>query len=191
MSNQIKPDVLKTDVENGISWKSDPAHSSIQFNVRHMMFATVQGVFNEFDASLLQQGEDFSDSVIEAIIKTDSINTNNEDRDNHLRSADFFDVEQYPQATFTSSSFKQISDDRYMVKGELNLHGVTKQLELDATYLGMGKDPWGNDRIGFNATTKLNRYDFGLEWNQTLETGGILVGKEIELTIDIQFVKEN
>jgi polyisoprenoid-binding protein YceI len=179
------------DTQKSITWISDPAHSFVQFGIRHMMFSEVQGRFIKFRAALQQPNEDFTGSVIDAVIETASITTENEDRDAHLRSAEFFDADKYPEITFVGTSFKQVSDDRYTIAGDLNLHGVTKRITLNASYLGAGKDPWGNDRIGFKGTAKLNRYDFGLQWNQALEAGGILVGKEVEITLVIQFVREN
>jgi polyisoprenoid-binding protein YceI len=191
MSNTTTQKTSGIDEKKGIAWISDPAHSSVLFNVRHMMFSEVQGRFKDFRVTLRQKSDTFIDSEIEAVIEAESITTENNDRDAHLRSPDFLDTEKYPQITFKSSSFIQVSDDRYTIEGELNMHGVTKQVKLDAYYLGKGKDPWGNDRIGFKASAKLNRYDYGLQWNQALETGGILVGKEVEITLIIQFLQKN
>jgi polyisoprenoid-binding protein YceI len=179
------------ETQKSITWISDPTHSFVQFSIRHMMFSEVQGRFINFRATLQQPDEDFTGSVIEAVIETASITTENEDRDAHLRSAEFFDSDKYPEITFSGTSFKQVSDDRYVIAGNLSMHGVTKQVTLHASYLGAGKDPWGNDRIGFKATAKLNRYDFGLQWNQALEAGGILVGKEVDITLVIQFTRES
>ena len=171
-------------------WKPDPAHSSVQFTVRHMMLSEVMGKFKEFDATLVQTTNDFSNSKMEATINAGSILTEVNDRDNHLRSADFFDVARYPTLNFKSNAFVKTNEDTFSITGDLTIHGVTKPIELKADYLGQGVDPWGNLRVGFKATARLNRYDYGLQWNQALETGGILVGKEVGIVLTMQFLEK-
>ncbi len=173
-----------------VTWKTDPSHSNMQFSIRHMVIAEVTGKFKEFDVTLTQHAEDFSGSEITASIKAGSITTENSDRDKHLASADFFDVEKYPELSFTSRSFEKMDDDRYAVKGDLTIHGVTKPVEIHTTFFGQAVDPWGNLRAGFKGTTNINRFDFGLQWNQTIEAGGLLVGKTVEITLNLEFIRQ-
>jgi len=155
-----------------------------------MMLSEVMGKFKEFDATLVQTTNDFSNSKMEATINAGSILTEVNDRDNHLRSADFFDVARYPTLNFKSNAFVKTNEDTFSITGDLTIHGVTKPIELKADYLGQGVDPWGNLRVGFKATARLNRYDYGLQWNQALETGGILVGKEVGIVLTMQFLEK-
>jgi len=172
------------------TWKIDAAHSSVVFHVSHMVIAEVTGNFKEFDATFVQTGEDFSGSRLDATIKAGSINTDNEARDKHLRSADFFDAEKYPDIKFVSRTIEKINDKNYKVTGDLTMHGVTKQVVLDMKYNGQMKDPRGNIKAGFKATTQVNRKDFGLVWNRTLEAGGLLVGEDIDITINAEMNQE-
>lgn len=171
-------------------WKLDPAHSDILFSVRHMVIAEVTGRFREFEGTLYQRNTDFSESTVEATIRTASIDTSVADRDNHLRSADFFDVEKYPTMTFKSTSLKKIGEDHFELTGDLTIRNVTKPVTLDVRYMGQAVDPWGNLRAGFKATGTIDRYEYGLQWNQALETGGLLVGKTINITLNLQFIKQ-
>ncbi|MDE3057034.1 MAG: YceI family protein [Bacteroidota bacterium] len=173
-----------------VTWKTDPAHSNVQFSIRHMVIAEVTGKFKEFDAALIQHSGDFSGSEISATIKAASITTENADRDKHLASPDFFDVEQYPELSFVSRSFDKVDNDRYVVKGDLTIHGVTKPVEIRTIFFGQAVDPWGNLRAGFKGTTSINRFDFGLQWNQTIETGGLLVGKTADITLNLEFIRQ-
>lgn len=171
-------------------WVSDPAHSAVRFSVRHMMFAEVQGQFTQFNAALYQTNGDFTGARIEATIEAASINTANNDRDAHLRSADFFEVEKYPVLTFASTVIKKTSDNRYTIEGDLSMHGVTKSVTLDAQFLGEVTDPWGNQRVGFEASTTIDRHDFDLKWNAALETGGVMVSKEVKISLNMQLTKQ-
>lgn len=165
----------------------DPAHSSVEFLVRHMMFSKVRGSFGSFTLSLDVDDASNLPTSVSAEIDAASINTNVADRDAHLRSADFFDVENFPKLTFRST---KISGDAgaFKIDGDLTIHGTTRPVTLNASFDGRAQDPWGNDRIGYTANTKINRKDFGLGWNQALETGGVLVGEDIEIVLTIQAV---
>ncbi|HTE49270.1 MAG TPA: YceI family protein [Kofleriaceae bacterium] len=170
------------------TWKIDPSHSGIHFTVRHMVFSKVRGSFDSWDGSIELDEKDPSASKVSVRIDAASIDTREAKRDEHLRSADFFDVKTYPELTFESASVEKRSDDRYAVIGDLTIHGTTRRVELDTELLGTGADPWGNQRIAFQARTSVLRKDFGLGWNQVLETGGLLVGDQIEITLDVQAV---
>jgi len=171
-------------------WVLDPSHSEITFKVKHMMFTNVSGKFDTFQATAESEGENFENARFEFEAETASINTGNGDRDNHLRGSDFFDAEQFPKLTFSSTSFSQKSGDDYTLTGNLTLHGVTGPVTLDVEFGGLAQDPWGNTKAGLSATGKLNRKDFGLNWNAALEAGGVLVGEEVKLHIELQFVKQ-
>ncbi|HTM16772.1 MAG TPA: YceI family protein [Terracidiphilus sp.] len=172
------------------TWNIDPVHTVAEFKVKHMMISNVKGQFKSVKGSLILDEADVTKSSIEATIEAASINTREEQRDTHLKSADFFDVEKYPTLTFRSTRVSRIGDGELAVEGDLTIHGVTRNVRF--TVEGPtppGKDPWGNTRVGLSATTKINRKDFGLTWNAALETGGILVGEEVTITLDVQFVK--
>ena len=171
------------------TWNIDTSHSGIHFSVRHMVIAKVRGAFDRFSGVVELDESNPAASKVSVRIEAASIDTREEKRDAHLRSADFFDVAQYPELTFTSTKIEKLGGDDYRVTGDLTIHGVTKEVVLDAESLGAGKDPWGNDRIAFSAKTAVNRKDFGLTWNQALETGGVLVGEKIEISLDVQAVK--
>jgi polyisoprenoid-binding protein YceI len=171
------------------TWNIDTSHSGVHFSVRHMVIAKVRGAFDRFSGVVELDEANPAASKVSVRIEAASIDTREEKRDAHLRSADFFDVEKYPELTFTSTKVEKLDGDEYRVTGDLTIHGVTKEVVLDAESLGAGKDPWGNDRIAFSATTAVNRKDFGLTWNQALETGGVLVGEKIEISLDVQAVK--
>ncbi len=171
-------------------WRLDPTHSNVEFAVKHMMITTVRGRFNEVDGTLQYDEKDQTHSSLEVSIKTASIDTRTADRDAHLRSPDFFDVEKYPTMTFRSTRVEVTGSKRLRIEGDLTIRGVTKPVVLEATEEGRGKDPWGGDRAGFSATTTIDRHDFGLEWNKALETGGWLVGQEVKVTLDIQLVRQ-
>jgi polyisoprenoid-binding protein YceI len=168
------------------TWKIDVAHSKVLFTVSHMVISEVTGRFTDFDATLTQNGNDFSDGKLSATIKTASVNTDNDGRDKHLRSADFFDAEKNPEITFVSKSFEKTGKDTYKITGDFTLRGVTKTVTLDAKFNGTGKDPWGNTKAGFKATTTINRTDFGAKWNKALEAGGLLVGENVDITLQVQ-----
>ncbi len=196
VDNPVGTEILEQSVtkestaKNIVRWKTDPAHTNVQFSIRHMVIAEVTGKFKEFEAALTQHNEDFSGSEIAATIKAGSITTENSDRDKHLASADFFDVEKYPELSFVSRSFEKIDDERYILEGDLTIHGITKPVEIRTEFFGQAVDPWGNLRAGFKGTTNINRFDFGLQWNQTIETGGLLVGKSVEITLNLEFIRQ-
>ena len=169
-------------------WSIDPTHSEVGFKVKHMMFTNVSGKFKTYDAEITTENDDFTKSEISFSADINSIDTNNTDRDNHLKSADFFDAENHPKLTFKSLSLTK-SGDEYQLTGELTLHGITKTVKLDAEVSGLLKDPWGNTKVAMNISGKINRKDWGLNWNSALETGGVLVGEEVKLIIDLQLVK--
>ncbi|RYC52839.1 YceI family protein [Flagellimonas olearia] len=169
-------------------WVIDPTHSELGFKVKHLMISNVKGVFTNYEATI--DGENFATSPLKVTIQAASINTNNTDRDNHLKSADFFDAENFPNLTFEGLSFTKVDDEEYKLKGVLTIKEVSKEIELDVAYGGTNKDPWGNEKMAFEITGKLNRKDFGLNWNSTLETGGVLVGDEVKINTEVQFVKQ-
>jgi polyisoprenoid-binding protein YceI len=171
-------------------WAIDPTHSEIGFKVKHMMFTNVSGDFGTYEATISTEEDDFTKSSIEFSANIDSINTKNSDRDTHLKSADFFDAENHPKLTFVSSSFTKIDDENYELAGELSLHGVTKSVKLATEFSGLMKDPWGNTKVGLNIEGKINRKDWGLNWNSALETGGVLVSEEVKLNIELQLLKQ-
>lgn len=169
-------------------WAIDPTHSEIGFKVKHMMFTNVSGKFGTYDATIATEEDNFENANIEFSADIDSISTNNTDRDNHLKSGDFFDAESYPKLTFKASSFAKEGDD-YELTGDLTLRGVTKSVKFPAEFSGLMKDPWGNTKAGLNILGKINRKDWGLNWNSALETGGVLVGEEVKLNIELQLIQ--
>lgn len=171
-------------------WSIDPTHSEIGFKVKHMMFTNVSGKFDAFEATAETEDENFETANISFSAAADSVNTGNTDRDNHLKSEDFFDAAQHPKLEFRSTAFKKIDDENYELHGDLSLHGVTKSVKLDVEYGGIGKDPWGNTKAGFTLSGKFNRKDFGLTWNAALEAGGVLVSEEVRIHADVQLVKQ-
>lgn len=168
------------------TWTIDPAHSTVGFSVRHLMISKVRGRFGSFTAELREEGGNFVGAS--AAIDVASIDTREEKRDAHLRSADFFDAEKTPKLTFESTHVEPRGGDKYVVRGNLSIRGTTKEVALDVESLGRAKDPWGNERVAFQAKTSINRTDFGLNWNQALEAGGVLVGEKIDIEIDAQFI---
>jgi polyisoprenoid-binding protein YceI len=172
------------------TWNIDPAHSAAEFKVRHMMISNVKGTLKGISGTLTEHATDASLSSIEATVDVSTINTGEVQRDGHLKSADFFEVEKFPTMTFKSTSVVQKGEGEYAVTGDLTMHGVTKPVTFAVEGPSApGKDPWGNTRIGLTATAKVNRKDFGLNWNAALETGGILVGEDVHITLDVQFIK--
>ncbi|HSP21593.1 MAG TPA: YceI family protein [Planococcus sp. (in: firmicutes)] len=166
-------------------WTVDPAHSEIGFSVKHMMISKVKGSFTSFEAEVEANEEDLAGALIDFKIDITSINTNNEDRDNHLRSADFFDAENHPHIMFTANDIVK-KNDEYELTGDLTIKGVTRSATFEVEYGGKGTNPWGVEVVAFNAESKINRKDFGLTWNQALETGGVLVGEDIKISLELQ-----
>jgi polyisoprenoid-binding protein YceI len=172
------------------TWNIDPAHTSVEFKVKHMMIANVKGHFSKVSGVLTRNESDPAKDRIEATIEAGSIQTRDEQRDAHLKSADFFHVEKFPTLHFKSTGVSVVGGGELSVEGDLTIHGVTKKVNFAVEGpTPPAKDPWGNTRIGLSASTKINRKDFGLTWNAALETGGILVGDDITITLDAQFVK--
>ena len=171
------------------TYSVDKAHSEIGFSVRHMMFAKVHGQFKDWDAKLAYDDTDPTKASLEVAISTASVDTREEKRDGHLRSPDFFDVEKYPQMTFRSKRVETSGKGRYRLVGDLTLHGVTREVALDVEETGRGKDPWGNERVGFNAKGAIERGAYGLKWNQALEAGGLLVSDKVDIEIEVQAVQ--
>ncbi len=171
-------------------WTIDPTHSEVLFKVKHLVISNVTGSFNVFEGAAETSSEDFSDAKITFSANVDSIDTNQAQRDAHLKSADFFDVANFPKLEFTSSSFSKKGDREYILKGDLTLHGVTKPVELAVEYGGTAKDPYGQTKAGFEVTGKLNRSEYGLTWNAATETGGLVVSDEVKLLATVQVVKQ-
>jgi len=173
------------------TWEIDPAHSSVQFSVRHMMVSNVRGEFRKVSGTVQGDETDPTKAKVEATIDTTSIDTRNEKRDSHLKSADFLDTEKFPTMTFKSKKIEKTGDHRYRVTGDLTLHGVTRDVTLDVEGPSTAvKDPMGNVRVGATATAKLNRQDFGITWSKALDGGGVMVGDEINVTIDVEGTKK-
>ena len=171
-------------------WNVDPAHTHAQFKVKHMMISNVKGEFTKVTGTLEMDENDITNSRVEASIDAGSLNTREPDRDTHLKSADFFDVEKFPALTFQSTHISKKGDGELAVEGNLSIHGVTRKTVFEVEGpTPPTKDPWGNTRIGLSATARIDRKDFGLNWNQALETGGILIGHDVAITLDAEFVK--
>jgi polyisoprenoid-binding protein YceI len=172
------------------TWKIDPAHSVAEFRVKHMMISNVKGQFSKLSGALVHDESDSRNSRVEVSIEAASIHTGDPQRDAHLKSPDFLDAEKYPALTFKSGDVRVVKDGELSVEGDLTIHGVTRKVSFAVEGpTPPSKDPWGNTRIAIVATTKINRKDFGLTWNAALETGGILVGEEVTITLETQFVK--
>ena len=173
-----------------MGWQLDKSHSAIGFMVKHMMISTVRGKFTDFDGMFKLDENDLAHSYVEGVIKTASINTSDEKRDGHLRSADFFDAEQFPTMAFHSTKVESKGNNRFHITGDLTIKGVTKQVVFDATEEGKGKSPWGTEVWAFSAELSFNRKDFGLNWNVALEAGGWLVGETVKVALDLEVVKQ-
>jgi polyisoprenoid-binding protein YceI len=173
-----------------VKWSVDPSHSSLDFSIRHMMIAKVKGTFHTFDVAVEADPADLTTADILVSVDLSSIDTRNTDRDAHLRSADFFDVENSPKMTFQSTKITKTGDGEYNVTGDLTLHGVTKSETLSVSFEGAGKDPWGNEKVGFSGQGSIKRSDFGLTYNAALETGGVLIADEVKISLEIEAVKQ-
>ncbi len=171
-------------------WILDPSHSEIQFKVRHLMVSYVTGSFTQFDATVETKGDDLTTAKVKFTADVNSVSTNNEQRDAHLKNNDFFDADNYPQLNFESSRLEQISEEEYNVYGTLTMRGVSKEIVLQAEYGGIMTDPWGNSRTGFSVTGKINRKDFGVGFGMVSETGGVLLGDEVKINANVEFIKE-
>jgi polyisoprenoid-binding protein YceI len=177
--------------QNDVEWKFDKAHSKVGFSVSHMVITDVEGQFREFDGTVKSSGtENFEGADINFTANVNSIDTENEKRDNHLKSDDFFKASEYPELKFDSKSVEKVGDNKYKMVGDLTMRGNTKEVELDVVHNGTVKGMMGNTRAGFKVTGTLNRFDYGLKWNKTLETGGLVVGKEVDLNINVQLIQK-
>lgn len=172
------------------TFKIDPAHSDVEFKVKHLMITNVTGSFASFDATLEAEKEDFSDAKVSFEADVNSISTKNEQRDGHLKGEDFFAADQFPKLSFVSTGISKLGDDEYKLTGDLTVRGNTKSITLDVTYTGTVVDPYGQTKAGFEAAGKINRKDFGLSWSAVTEAGGLVVSDEVKLLLNIQMIKQ-
>lgn len=171
------------------TWTIDRSHSNVRFTVTHLVISEVEGTFKNFEGTIAASKPDFTDAVINFTVDVNSINTDNEMRDNHLKNDDFFNAEKYPKMTFKSTSFKQLKGNKYELIGLLTIRDVTKTVKWNVTYGGTTNDPWGNTKAGFKASTEINRLDYGLKWNSLTEAGGAVVGSEVTIDLRLEFAK--
>jgi polyisoprenoid-binding protein YceI len=171
------------------TWNIDAAHSQVEFAVRHMMISTVRGRFAGVKGTVVTDDSDPARAEVDVVIDVNSIDTREPQRDAHLKSADFFDAEKFPVLTFKGTRVTGAQGDQFKLVGDLTIHGVTREVTLDVTSEGRATDPWGGERAGYSAVTRINRREFGLTWNQALETGGLIVGDEIKISLDLELVK--
>jgi polyisoprenoid-binding protein YceI len=175
-----------------VKWAVDPAHSEIGFKVKHLMISNVKGVFKEFDASIYTTGEDFLTSEIDFWINPASVDTGDEKRDGHLKSSDFFDADNFKEISFIGNTIEKVDNDgSFTLYGDLTLKGIKKQVKFDVEFGGVMKDPWGNEKAGFTINGKINRKDWGLNWNAALEAGGMLVSDEVRISCELQLSKQS
>ena len=171
------------------TWTIDRSHSNVRFTVTHLVISEVEGTFKNFEGTIAASKPDFTDAVINFTVDVNSINTDNEMRDNHLKNDDFLNAEKYPKMTFKSTSFKQLKGNKYELIGLLTIRDVTKTVKWNVTYVGTTNDPWGNTKAGFKASTEINRLDYGLKWNSLTEAGGAVVGSEVTIDLRLEFAK--
>ncbi|MBL0133239.1 MAG: YceI family protein [Chitinophagaceae bacterium] len=172
------------------TWKTDASHSNVKFSVTHLVVSEVEGYFKTFAGTLVSSKPDFTDAAINFSVDINSINTDNEGRDKHLKSDDFFNAEKFPQMTFKSTSFKKVGDKKYVLEGDLTIRDITKKVKFDVVFGGTVKDPWGNIKAGFKATGSINRFDYNLKWNSVTEAGGAVVSKEVAITLNLEFAQQ-
>jgi polyisoprenoid-binding protein YceI len=170
-------------------WNVDNVHSTVKFSVPHLVISEVEGNFKKFNGSLISSKTDFADAAVDFTIDVNSINTDNDMRDKHLKGDDFFNAEQYPNMVFKSTSFKKLSGNKYALYGNMTIRNVTKPVKFDVVYGGTAKDGYGNTKAGFKATTKINRFDYNLKWNSLTEAGGATVGKDITIDLKLEFAQ--
>jgi polyisoprenoid-binding protein YceI len=175
---------------NKTTWALDPTHSELQFKVKHLMITTVTGSFKNFTASVETEGDDFSTAKIDFSAEVRSIDSGNEQRDTHLKSGDFFEVEKYPALSFSSTKLEKKDDENYMLHGNLTIKGISKPVAIPTEFGGIAKDPWGNIKAGFTLNGKINRKEWELTWNAPIEAGGVLVSEEVKIIAEIQVVKQ-
>jgi polyisoprenoid-binding protein YceI len=171
------------------TWAVDPKHSTVEFQVKHMGIANVKGKFNEF-AGTLEIGDDLATAKASGTVKVASVDTNEEQRDAHLRSADFFDAETYPELSFAATAIEPVDEETFRIAGDLTLHGITRPITLEAVVQGTDRDPWGNDRVGLEVVGQLKRSDYDMKFNQALGSGNMLVGDKVKLVLDISAIKQ-
>ena len=177
---------------NKIKWVIDPSHSEVGFKLKHLMVSTVRGLFKEYDASIYTTNEDFLTAEVDFWINPASIDTDNAQRDDHLRNSDFFDIDHFKEINFTGNTYEVVEKgDNYNIYGELTIKGVSKQVKLAVKFGGIIKDPWGHEKAIFSVTGTINRKDWGLNWNMALETGGLLVSDDISINVELQLVKQS
>lgn len=172
------------------TWVLDPTHSELGFKIRHLMISNVTGKFKEFDASAETEGDDFSTAKLRANVKVETIDTNNKERDAHLRNADFFETQTYPEMQFESTQVEKVDDETFNIHGNLTIKDTTKPVKLVSEYNGIVKDPYGNTKAGFSLSGKINRKDWGINYNAALETGGVMLGDELKIQGEVQLVKQ-
>ena len=172
------------------TWVLDPTHSELQFKIKHLMISTVSGQFNQFKGTAETNNDDFTSAKVHFEAEINSISTNNEQRDEHLKAADFFNAEIYPKLVFEGENMEKTGEDEYKLHGILTIKNVSKKLVLDVEFGGITKDPWGNTRTGFSVTGKINRQDYGISFGTVSETGGLLLGDEVRINANVQFVKQ-
>jgi polyisoprenoid-binding protein YceI len=175
---------------NKTKWVIDPSHSEISFKVKHLMISNVKGVFREFAATVYTEGSNFLTSDIEFSMKPASVDTTDPNRDGHLKSADFFDTEKFAEITFKGTGLEKKGESEYVLSGDLAIKGISKPVKLDVEFGGVMKDPWGNEKAGYTLEGKINRKDWGLNWNAALETGGVLVSDEVKLSCEVELLKQ-
>lgn len=169
------------------TWKVDNSHSNVKFTVTHLVVSEVDGAFKVYSGAINSPKADFSDATITFSVDVNSVNTDNDARDKHLKSDDFFNAEKFPQMAFKSTSFKKVGDKKYVLEGDLTIRDITKKVKFDVTYGGTVKDPWGNTKAGFKAKGTINRFDYNLKWNTLTEAGGAVVGKDVDVTLNLEF----
>lgn len=179
-----------TQAATASTWQIDPVHSAIEFSVKHMMFATAKGRFNTFSGTIVYDEVDPTRSAVNVEIDTSTVDTRDEKRDAHIRSGDFFETATYPTASFVSTKVERVGSDKLRVTGDFSLRGITRPVVLEAELTGQGRSPWGTEVIGFSATGKINRQDFGVSFNSALETGGFMLGDEVKLALEIEAIKQ-
>lgn len=191
MQTKGATETATTETLNKVKWIIDPSHSEIAFKVKHLMITNVRGVFREFDASIYTTGEDFMTSEVDFFMNPASVDTGDSKRDEHIKSADFFDVEKHRQISFVGDTIEKGGNAKsYALYGNLTIKGITKQIKLNVEFGGVMKDPWENEKAGFSVTGKINRKDWGLNWNSLLETGGVMLSDEVNIMCEVQLVKQ-
>ena len=181
--------LIQTAIFAQTKWNLDKVHSNVRFSVPHLVISEVEGSFKKFDGSVSSTKSDFTDANVNFTVDVNSINTDNDMRDKHLKGDDFFNADQYPNMTFKSTSFKKVSGNKYALYGNLTVRNVTKPVKFDVVYGGTAKDGYGNTKAGFKATTKINRFDYNLKWNALTEAGGATVGKDITIDMKLEFAQ--